>query len=165
VFDDLVRRMAPVPAGTYAVAAVAKSIDWRWTVAELIVLIVMASYWKVSSHDEAEKFQRTVAAVVAYGALLLIMARVLGVIWPPLVTISFALAGASLLLASRHNEARGLLLKLAGLTMVVVVGRLLVIDLSSVETIWRVLLFLVCGTMFVYTSYRLQPGKGVGKAT
>jgi len=38
-----------------------------------------------------------------------------------------------------------------------VVARLLLVDLSSVETIWRVLLFLVCGALFLYTGYRLQP--------
>ncbi len=32
--------------------------------------------------------------------------------------------------------------------MFIVVGRLLLVDLSSVETIWRVLLFLVCGAVF-----------------
>jgi hypothetical protein len=37
------------------------------------------------------------------------------------------------------------------------VARLLVVDLSSVETIWRVLLFLLCGALFLYTGYRMQP--------
>jgi hypothetical protein len=35
--------------------------------------------------------------------------------------------------------------------------RLLLVDLSSVEAIWRVLLFLVCGAVFLYTGYRMQP--------
>jgi hypothetical protein len=154
----------PTYPGAHAVART-KSIEWNWVFAELIVLLVMVWFWKILSRDETERLQGIVAAVAAYGALLLVMAHVLGVIWQPLVTISFALAGAALLLASRQSEKRGLLLKLAGLTMVVVVGRLLIVDLSSVETIWRVLLFLICGSMFVYTSYRLQLGKGVKKAT
>jgi uncharacterized membrane protein len=41
--------------------------------------------------------------------------------------------------------------------MVIVVVRLLMVDLSSVETIWRVLLFLVIGALFLYTGYRMQP--------
>jgi len=41
--------------------------------------------------------------------------------------------------------------------MLLVVARLLIIDLSSVGTIWRVLLFLVCGAVFLYTGYRIQP--------
>ena len=174
--DDL--RVVPLPPETPNVAAYAlpafrgrnalaatQSIEWSWVVAELIVVIVMAWFWRMLSRDETERLQGIVAAVAAYGALLLVMARVLGVIWPPLVTISFALAGAALLLASRQSEERGLLLKLAGLTMFVVVGRLLIVDLSSVETIWRVLLFLACGLMFVYTSYRLQPVKRAGEST
>jgi hypothetical protein len=151
-------------SGAHSVATT-KSIEWNWVVAELIVMLVMVWFWKILSRDEPGSLQGIVAAVAAYGALLLVMARVLGVIWPPLVTISFALAGAALLLASRQSEERGLLLKLAGLTMFVVVGRLLIVDLSSVETIWRVLLFLACGLMFVYTSYRLQPVKRAGEST
>ena len=154
----------PTFSGAHGVATT-KSIEWNWVVAELIVLLVMVWFWKILSRDETERLQGIGAAVAAYGALLFVMARVLGVIWPPLVTISFALAGAALLLASRQSEERGLLLKLAALTMVVVVGRLLIVDLSSVETIWRVLLFLACGLMFVYASYRLQPVKRAGEST
>jgi len=174
--DDL--RFVPLPPETPNVAAHAlpafrgrnalvatQSIEWSWVVAELIVLIVMAWFWRMLSRDETEQLQGIVAGVAAYGALLLVMARVLGVIWSPLVTISFALAGASLLVASRRSQDRRLLLTLAGLTMVVVVARLLIVDLSSVETIWRVLLFLACGSMFVYTSYRLQPVKRAGEST
>lgn len=141
-----------------------RSIEWSWLLAEGIVLAVVMWFWKVLSGDPAEEIQGIAAAVAGYATLLLILARVLGFIWPPLVSMSFALAGASLAVASRQGSSRGLLLKLGGLTMVVVVGRLLIIDLSAVETIWRVLLFLVIGSMFVYTSYRLQLEHGA-KAT
>ena len=40
--------------------------------------------------------------------------------------------------------------------MLLVVGRLFVVDLAGVETIWRVMLFLACGLLFLYTSYWLQ---------
>jgi uncharacterized membrane protein len=46
---------------------------------------------------------------------------------------------------------------MGGVTMVIVVVRLLLVDLSTVDTIWRVLLFLVCGALFLYTGYRMQP--------
>jgi hypothetical protein len=44
--------------------------------------------------------------------------------------------------------------------MVIVVIRLLVVDLASVETIWRVLLFLVIGALFLYTANRMRPENG-----
>ena len=75
----------------------------------------------------------------------------------PLVTVSYAVAGATLLVLSRQREGHGLLLKLGGLTMAAVVARLLIVDMSTVETIWRVLLFLLCGILFLYTSYKLKP--------
>jgi uncharacterized membrane protein len=48
---------------------------------------------------------------------------------------------------------------MGGVTVVIVVARLLLIDMASVETIWRVLLFLVIGAVFLYAGYRLQPPK------
>jgi uncharacterized membrane protein len=46
--------------------------------------------------------------------------------------------------------------RLGSITLVLVVARLLLVDLARVETIWRVLLFLGCGALFLLTSYRLQ---------
>jgi len=41
---------------------------------------------------------------------------------------------------------------------------LLLVDMASVETIWRVLLFLACGAVFLFAGYRLQPSRaGAGK--
>jgi uncharacterized membrane protein len=78
-------------------------------------------------------------------------------VWPPLVTTSYAVLGAVLLVLSRRPGMSPLLRYLGGLTMMVVVARLLLVDLSTLETIWRVLLFLVCGALFLYTGYRMQP--------
>lgn len=48
--------------------------------------------------------------------------------------------------------------------MVIVVARLLFIDLASVETIWRILLFLVCGAVFLYTAYQMQPARRTSRS-
>jgi uncharacterized membrane protein len=61
------------------------------------------------------------------------------------------------LVLSRREGGNPMLRQLGGATMLVVVARLLLVDLSSVETIWRVLLFLVIGALFLYTGQRLQP--------
>jgi CDP-diglyceride synthetase len=132
-----------------------------WTFAEAIVLGLTAWHWGLLRKDGPQDMNATVFAIIGYAALLLILARVLGAIWLPLVTASYALAGAALLVASREGEGRKSLLRLGGVTMVIVVGRLIIVDMSSVETIWRVLLFLACGVGFVATSYRMQPGRAV----
>ena len=72
-------------------------------------------------------------------------------------TTSYAAVGAALLIMSRQPRSNPLIKHLGGVTMLVVVARLLVIDLSSVGTIWRVLLFLLCGAVFLYTGYKIQP--------
>jgi uncharacterized membrane protein len=90
---------------------------------------------------------------------LLVIANILQPIWPPLITATFAALGAVLLILSRRGSGQRLMRQLGGVTMVLVVGRLLLVDLATVETIWRVLLFLVCGVVFLYTGYRLQPAR------
>ena len=135
------------------------SLQLDWTFAEAIVLGLTAWHWKWMRNDATLDMNATVFALIGYGALLLVLARVLGFIWLPLVTASYALAGAALLVASREGERRKFLLRLGGVTMVLVVGRLISVDMSSVETIWRVLLFLACGIGFVAASYRMQPAR------
>lgn len=132
-----------------------------WTFAEAIVLGLTVWHWRLMRSETTQELNATVFAVIGYGALLLVLARVLGSIWLPLVTASYAIAGAALLIASREGEGRKFLLRLGGLTMVIVVGRLIIVDMSSVETIWRVLLFLACGIAFIGTSYRMQPGRAI----
>src|SRR5205085_10245810 len=129
---------------------------WDWTIAEAIVLGLTAWLWVAMRDDPLEKTHGTVFALVGYGALMLVLARVLGALWLPLVTASYATAGAMLLVVSRQSSERTLLLRVGALTMLVVVGRLIMVDMSSVETIWRVLLFLACGVAFVGVSYRMQ---------
>jgi uncharacterized membrane protein len=85
----------------------------------------------------------------------------LGHVWPPLVTASFAVAGTALLVGGRDRAENATLRRLGGFTLLLVVARLLLIDLARVETIWRVLLFLVCGALFLFTSHRLQAPRDV----
>jgi uncharacterized membrane protein len=98
-----------------------------------------------------------VLAVAGYLTGLTVVWRALDPVWPPLVTTSYAVLGAVLLVMSRRRASNPLLRQLGAVTMLIVVARLLLVDLSSVETIWRVLLFLVCGALFLYTGYRMQP--------
>ena len=132
-----------------------------WTLAEAIVLGLTTWHWRSMREDSSQDMNSNIFAIIGYGALLLVLARVLGAIWMPLVTASYAFAGAALLVASREGEGRKLLLRLGGVTMLLVVGRLIVVDMSSVETIWRVLLFLACGVGFVAMSYRMQPARAI----
>ncbi|MFL5610162.1 MAG: DUF2339 domain-containing protein [Gemmatimonadaceae bacterium] len=132
-------------------------LRWRWVIAELVTLGAMALVIRKLITDPAEKLQAVILAVAAYLTSLLVIANVLQPIWPPLITTTFALFGAALLIVSRQRGGERLMRQLGGATMVIVVGRLLLVDLASVETIWRVLLFLVCGVLFLYTGYRLQP--------
>ena len=89
---------------------------------------------------------------------MLVDPRILGDLWPPLVTASYAIAGTALLAISRGRAAADsrALRRLGGFTLVVVVARLLMVDLAGVATIWKVLLFLGCGALFLFTSHLLQ---------
>jgi uncharacterized membrane protein len=64
-----------------------------------------------------------------------------------------------LLVLSKRRGGQKMLRQLGGVTIVIVVARLLLVDMASIETIWRVLLFFVIGAVFLYAGYRLQPAK------
>ncbi|MFL5622014.1 MAG: DUF2339 domain-containing protein, partial [Gemmatimonadaceae bacterium] len=139
-------------------------LRWRWVIAELATLGALGLVIRNLIADQSEKRQGIVLAVAAYLTSLLVIANILQPIWPPLVTTTFALFGAALLIVSRQRGGERLMRQLGGATMVIVVARLLLVDLASVETIWRVLLFLVCGVLFLYTGYRLQPVRATGES-
>jgi hypothetical protein len=129
----------------------------RWVISEVIALGASGLIARKLIADPAETIQGMVLGVAAYMTSLLVIANILQPIWPPLITATFAALGAVLLIMSRRGTGQRLMRQLGGVTMVLVVGRLLLVDLATVETIWRVLLFLVCGVVFLYTGYRLQP--------
>jgi hypothetical protein len=131
----------------------------RWVISEVIALGASGLIARKLLADPAEKIQGIMLGVAAYMTSLLVIANILQPIWPPLITATFAALGAVLLILSRRGTGQRLMRQLGGVTMVLVVGRLLLVDLATVETIWRVLLFLVCGVVFLYTGYRLQPAR------
>jgi len=138
----------------------------RWLAAGTIALVATAFITRLLLSELAEELHGIVLAVAGYLTGLIILWRVLEPIWPPLVTASYALVGAGLLILSRREGGHPKLKYLGGATMVIVVGRLLLVDLSTVEAIWRVLLFLACGAVFLYTGYRMQSGRAkAGKTT
>ncbi|MDO8501054.1 MAG: DUF2339 domain-containing protein [Gemmatimonadaceae bacterium] len=130
-----------------------------WTSSAIVTIATSAWIWWTSRRIPEERGYATVIGIVAYLALMLVDGRLLGHILRPLVTASYALAGTAMLVASMRTSNPAVLRRLGGFTLVVVVARLFMLDLAGVETIWRVLLFLVCGALFLLTSYLLQVGR------
>lgn len=128
----------------------------RWLASEIVTLGAAAFIARKLIAETAEEKQGMVFAAASYLTALIVVWSALDPVWAPLVTTTYAILGAVLLILSRRPGAHSLLRYLGGATMLIVVGRLLLVDLSRVETIWRVLLFLVCGAVFLYTAYRMQ---------
>ncbi|HEV2018204.1 MAG TPA: hypothetical protein VGQ98_07850, partial [Gemmatimonadaceae bacterium] len=137
---------------------------FRWIVSDIVTLGAAAFIaWRLIA-DGAEKTQGMVLGAASYLTALIVLWSALNPLWAPMVTASYAVLGATLLIMSQREGAQPLLKYLGGVTMVIVVARLLFVDLAGVETIWRVLLFLVCGFVFLYTAYQMQPRRGAPRA-
>jgi hypothetical protein len=132
-------------------------VHLRWVLSGIATVGCAGLVAQTLIEEPVEKRQGIVLASAAYLTGLVVVFRALDPVWPPLVTASYAVLGAVLLVMSRRQGNNSLLRHLGGATMLAVVVRLLLVDLSSVETIWRVLLFLVIGAVFLYTGYRMQP--------
>lgn len=105
--------------------------------------------------------------VSAHVALLALLWRELSVLpgGDAFVTISWGAYAAGLLVWGLRQDRAGLIR--AGLTtLFLVVGKLFLVDLAEVQAIWRVLLFLGFGGLFLALSYYLRslwrPGSGEG---
>jgi hypothetical protein len=131
----------------------------RWVASEVVTLGAAAFISRRLIPNSAERIQGLFLAVATYLVGLIVVWSALNPVWPPLVTTSYAVIGAVLLILSRRDDAHLLYTYFGGVTMLIVVGRLLLIDLATVETIWRVLLFLVCGAVFLITAYQMQPAR------
>jgi Predicted membrane protein (DUF2339). len=130
--------------------------EWNGIAAQLVTIAIAAITWRSVLQPHYKTEVEIALAVATYVALMLFLNRVLDAFWPPLITVSYAFIGAGLLIAGRHSGARKILRQLGSLTMIIVALRLIFVDLASVETIWRVLLFLGCGSLFLITAYWLQ---------
>ena len=139
-------------------------LRWRWIIAELVTVGASAISSQKLVADHSERMQGVVLAVLTYLTSLIVIADVLAPIWPPLVTATYAVFAALLLVLSKRRGGEKMLRQLGGVTIVIVVARLLLVDMASIETIWRVLLFFVIGAVFLYAGYRLQPGKAARPA-
>jgi uncharacterized membrane protein len=132
-----------------------RSLTLAFGIAEVLAIVAAG----LVTREMSRRINTTGAAVAlgssAYAALLLVDARVLGALWSPLVTATYAIAGAALLILGRSPQSR-IMQRAGGATIAVVIGRLLFVDLVGVDTIWRVLLFLGCGTLFLFTSHQIQ---------
>lgn len=134
---------------------VTRGIDPYWTFAEACGIAVSAwSAWVYRT--SGSKPFAVLLAVTSYIALLIVDARFFGAIFRPLVTASYALMGTALVVASRNAVHSEWLRRAGGITLVIVVVRLLAVDMAGVETIWRVLLFLGVGALFLFASHRMQ---------
>jgi hypothetical protein len=131
-------------------------VHLRWVLSGIATVGCAGLIAQALIEDPAEQRQGMLLAFAAYLTGLVVVWRALEPLWAPLVTTSYAILGAVLLILSRRPASNPLLRHLGAATMLIVVVRLLLVDLSSVETIWRVLLFLVCGSVFLYTGYRMQ---------
>jgi uncharacterized membrane protein len=125
-------------------------------IAELGAALLAVWIWRSFRSVKPMKLVAVGFGISAFAALMLIDARVFAQIWLPLVTTSYALAGTAMLIIGRRGEDSTAFRRAGAFTLAVVAFRLLVIDLSGVATIWRVLLFLVCGALFLVTSHLLQ---------
>jgi hypothetical protein len=130
--------------------------EWSGIAAQLVTIVIAAITWRSVLQRQYQTEVEIALAVATYVALMLLLNRALLAFWPPLITVSYAFIGAGLLIAGSHSGARKILRQLGSLTMIIVALRLIFVDLASVETIWRVLLFLGCGGLFLVTAYWLQ---------
>ena len=140
-------------------------IRWRWIASDIVTIGASGLISQKLLADRGERVQGIALIVMTYLTSLVVILSVLQPIWAPLVTTTYALLGAVLLISSRRTGGDRLLLQLGGATMVIVVARLLLVDMASVETIWRVLLFLVIGGVFLYAGYRLQHSQAAERGT
>ena len=134
-------------------------LRWRWLVADAVVLTASVIISRKLIADSTERIQGVALGGMTYVASLLVILNVLQPIWAPLVTATYAVIGAVLLVMSKRRGGERLLRLLGGVTMLIVVARLFFVDLASVEAIWRVVLFMVVGGVFLFAGYRLNADK------
>ena len=136
--------------------AEAGTLHLRWIISGVVTLGAGGLIVRQLIAETGEEIHAIIAAAATYFTALVLIWSALDPVWPPLVTTSYAVLGALLLILSRREGTHPLLKFLGSATMVIVAARLLLVDLSRVEAIWRVLLFILCGALFLYTAYRMR---------
>ena len=130
-------------------------LTMAFAVAEALAIVAALMAAREMSKRVARKEVVVVFELSAYAAFLLVDARVLGAVWSPLVTATYAIAGTALLIRGRAQQSK-VMQRAGGATIALVIARLFFVDLVGVDTIWRVLLFLGCGALFLFTSHQMQ---------
>jgi len=116
-----------------------------------LILFSMALY---GSSGLPSLKQRNIYRVVVHLALLVWVVRELDSLshGQGLITITWGVYAVILVVAGLRLDYR--LLRTVGMgTLLLVVGKLFFVDLSTVDTIWRILLFLGFGAVFLLLSY------------
>ena len=109
-------------------------------------------------------YTRTIYRLSAHVALLLWFVRELSPLdgGQGLVTVAWGIyAIALLLLALRYRQRQVRLIALG--TLFLLVGKLFLVDLAALETIWRILLFAGFGGLFLLISYHYRAWLGLGE--
>ena len=132
--------------------------SWSWGVSGFVTALAGALLTREMLVGDSRQ-EGFLIGGLTYFATIILIATVLGPVWSPLVTSGYAVLAATLLVVGRRNDQHAFLKKLGAATIILVVGRVLFVDLSSVETVWRVFLFLVVGAVFLVTAYRMQPSR------
>jgi uncharacterized membrane protein len=95
--------------------------------------------------------------IVIHAGVLLLFNRELGRLpeGSGIVTVAWGVYGVALLIAGLRRDV-DVLARFGIGTLLLVVGKLLVVDLAEVDAIWRVLLFMGFGGLFLLLSYVYQ---------
>ena len=119
----------------------------------VLVALIFASSWSVRSRHVAVAYR-----IFAHAALLAWLWRELVVLPGPsdaYVTVAWGIVGAAMFVAGlRRDHAH--LIRGGVATLFLVVAKLFLWDLAGLEPIWRVLLFLGFGGLFLLLSYHLR---------
>ena len=118
-----------------------------------VIVLLLASSWFVGSHGTA-----TVYRVATHAALLSWFCRELTLLsgsTDAYVTLAWGLTGAAMFVAGLRRD-HAYLIKGGVATLFLVVAKLFLWDLAGLDPLWRVLLFLGFGGLFLLLSYHLR---------
>ena len=125
-----------------------------WGIADLtVVALILASSWNVVGRKGALLYR-----LAAHAALLAWFWREFGALPgspDAYVTVAWGLAGAAMFVAGLRLD-HAYLIRGGVATLFLVVAKLFLWDLAALDPLWRVLLFLGFGGMFLLLSYHLR---------